>query len=71
MRTRLLPASSRLPKVPRGDGRTILVALLLFAMMALLAAIFTAVIPAPFSDRALSAAPDRNAMEVPRVADLR
>lgn len=54
MKYRMLPEAARLSRVPRvqrGDGRTILVALLLFAIMALIAAIFTAVIPVPLVDR--------------------
>lgn len=52
MRARLLPAASRIARVPRGDGRTLFVALLLFAIMALVAAIFTKVVPAPFAESA-------------------
>lgn len=56
MKYRMLPETARLPRVARvqrGDGRTILVALLLFAIMALIATIFTAVIPVPLVDNGL------------------
>lgn len=68
MRARLMTASSRVARVPRGDGRTILVALLLFALMALIAALFMAVVPKPLAERGDSEAPAATAIDTPAPA---
>lgn len=52
MSARLFSAGTRIARVTRGDGRTLFVALLLFALMALIVAIFTRVVPAPFAESA-------------------
>lgn len=65
MRERILSAPSRIPRVSRGDGRTVLVALLLFALMALIAAVFTAVVPVPLSDRSSIDAPGTSLVASP------
>lgn len=52
MSARLFPTATRIARVTRGDGRTLFVALLVFAIMALIVAIFTRVVPAPFAESA-------------------
>lgn len=70
MKYRMLPETARLPRVARvqrGDGRAILVALLLFAIMALIATIFTAVIPVPLVDRGPENGQSSMAIPAPQV----
>ena len=71
MTYRLLPEPARFPRVQRGDGRTIIVALILFAIMAIIAAIFTAVVPVPLVDRGPANGQSSMAIEAPQVVDGR